>query len=87
MKEKKDDPLVSFAITKRNEIVDAEVIEVSPRQIYVKINADVYGIIKHGESGMQYNDDLKKHFKAGEEVRVKVIGVQDRHVVLSLKTF
>jgi len=86
LKERKEDPVIAYALTKKNEIVDAEIIDVGPRQIYVKINNDVYGIVKHGEAGLQYNDDLKKYFKVGEEVRAKVIGVKDRHIELSLKT-
>lgn len=86
LKERKEDPLMNFALTKNNVVVDAEIIDVGPRQIYVKINNDVYGIVKHSEAGLQHHDDLKKYFKVGEEVRAKVIGVKDRHIELSLKT-
>lgn len=37
MKERKEDPVIAYALTKKNEIVDAEIIDVGPRQIYVKI--------------------------------------------------
>lgn len=86
LKEQKEDPLMSFGLSKRNEVVDAQVIEVTPRQIFVKITNEVYGIIKQADAGLQRDDKLTDYFKVGDEVRAKIMGVQDRHLVLNLKT-
>lgn len=86
LKEQKEDPLVSYGLAKRNEIVDAQVVEVTPRQIFVKITNEVYGIIKQSDAGLQRDDKLNDYFKVGDEVRAKIMGVQDRHLVLTLKT-
>lgn len=86
MKEQKEDPLLNLGLSKRNEIVDATVVEVTPRQLFVKITEDVYGLVKQSDAGLQKDDKLNDYFKVGDEVRAKVTGVQDRHIVLTLKT-
>jgi ribosomal protein S1 len=70
------------------EIFEAEVTQVAPFGLFVKILVDkeeVEGLVHISEVSWQKVEDLTKLFKASEKIKVKVISTEDGRVQFSLK--
>lgn len=85
IKDLQKDPLVDFQKThKVGSKVRGTVVDVSIKNITLKLSENIFGQIKHAEAGVGY-ESLKDNFKVGEEVDSKIVGFSNKYVNLSLK--
>ena len=68
-------------------IVTGEVITVEPREAVLRLAAEVEGVLKASEIGMDRVDDARNVLKPGDELSVKIINVdrKNRYLGLSIK--
>lgn len=73
---------------KLDDIFEAEVTQIAPFGIFVKVKADneeVEGLVHISEVSWQKIDDLAKLYKVKEKIKVKVISLEDGRVQFSTK--
>lgn len=79
-----ESPLENYIKNHKDNSVMGKVVSVSKKTVTVKLDNEVYGLLRSSEAGMG-DDDLRDVFKSDEELKVKVIGKIDEFVNLSLK--
>lgn len=77
----------SLKTPQRGEIVTGEVIQVSPREIFVNLGCKKDGIIPRGEIALEPDQEIESVYKVGDTVEAKVLknGGQDDYILLSRK--
>lgn len=80
------DPLVKYQEEVPNgSVVTGKIVEVSNKNLTVEISENIFGLIKHSDSGIVQTENLKNSFKLGEVVTAKLNGLNGRYLNLSIK--
>ena len=88
LKQLSDDPLAQF-LTKNEEgaILSGKVTEVDPKFAMVELEPGVHGILRAAEASRKRIEDMRKRYKAGDEIEAQCIGIdrKTRAISLSIK--
>ena len=68
-----------------DEIVEGEVIGITPNGVLVKIDDQVEGFIHISEISWQKVENINDFVKIGDKIRVKIISIENSKIYLSLK--
>lgn len=80
------DPLIKYQEqVPFGSIVSGKIVEISNKNLTVEIAENIFGLIKHSDSGIILNENLKNSFKLGEVVKAKMTGLNGRYLNLSIK--
>ena len=85
IKQLDDDPFTDYINEHaRNSVVSGEVIEVDTNEAIVRLGAEVEGVLKASEIDVNRVEDVRSALSVGNEVTVKIIGIDRRNRVINL---
>ena len=85
IKQLDDDPFTDYIEEhQRNSVVTGEVVEVDTKEAIVRLGAEVEGHLRASEIDVDRVEDARSMLAVGDEITVKIIGIDRRNRVINL---